>query len=247
MNDKFSDSAGVPWEGRSFEQNPWSADDGKTPAQLALALADSPPEKTALFQALRQSRLLVPLVASLGEATEGPNGLLVEKSADLAIVAVATPDSQTAIPAFSSVADMEAWNPQARPVPIEANRVALAAAAEGHSRVILNPATGAIAIRRPALAALAQNLDWSPPHQDAWVQSWLREVLGRHPLIFAADLFDGDPKSDLSHAELLIQLAIRPVGAEEVKQLLTDFTDDLRSEEFQQRVDSIGYRLVVAK
>lgn len=247
MSDRFHDSAGVPWEGRSFEQNAWAEDDGSTPPALAAALADKPVDKTGLFEALRDSRLLIPLVASLGETTEGPHGLAVDKSADLAIVAVATPDNQTAIPVFSSVADMQAWNVAARPVPAEATRVALAAAAEGHSRVILNPATNPVAIRRPALAALAQSLDWQPPHQDPWIHSWLREVLSRHPLVLAADVFDGDPESNLSHAELLIQLALRPVGAEEVKELLTKFTEDLRSEEFQRRVDSIGYRLVVAK
>jgi hypothetical protein len=40
-------------------------------------------------------------VAELGESEIGPNGLMVDKSADLAIVAVATPDGQSAIPAFT--------------------------------------------------------------------------------------------------------------------------------------------------
>ena len=69
----------------------------------------------------------------------------------------------------------------------------------------------------------------------------------RHPLISTIDLFDGDQKLDLSHAELLIQLGMRPsVSPDKLKELLTSFTDELRSEEFNRRVDSIGYRLVVA-
>jgi hypothetical protein len=52
---------------------------------------------------------------------------------------------------------------------------------------------------------------------------------------------------DLSHAELLIQLGMRPnVSPEKLKELLTSFTEALRSDEFNRRVDSIGYRLVVA-
>jgi len=247
VSDKFRDSAGVPWEGRSFEGNAWADDDGSTPAQLAAVLADRPVDKQALVAALGSARLLVPLVASLGESGEGAHGQTVDKSADLAIVAVSTPDKQTAIPVFSSVADMQAWNSEARPVPVEAARVALAAASEGHSRVILNPATNPIAIRRPALAALAQGLEWTPPHQDPWVQDWAVRVADGYPLISAVDLFDGDPNSDLSHAELIIQIALQPVPAEEVKGLLTSFTDELRSEDFQRQVDSIGYRLVVAK
>jgi hypothetical protein len=40
---------------------------------------------------------------------------------------------------------------------------------------------------------------------------------------------------------------MRPsVSPEKLKELLTSFTDELRSEEFNRRVDSIGYRLVVA-
>ena len=246
MTDRFHDSAGVPWEGRQFEANPWSSDDGETPAQLALALADRPVDKAALFAALASSRLLVPLVASLGEAGEGPNGLQVDKSSDLAIVAVSTPDKQTAIPVFSSVAEMSAWRSEARPVPIESARVALAAAAEGHSRIILNPGTTPVAIRRPALAAMAQQLSWIPPHQDPWVIDWAKAVASRFELISVIDLFDGDPNCDLSHAELLVQLAVRPVDGERVRELLTNFTDELRSQDFQERVDSIGYRLVVA-
>jgi len=247
LSDKYSDSAGVPWEGRSFEQNAFADDDGKTPKALGAALADHPIDKSALVAALTDSRLLIPLIATLGESEQGPHGQLVDKSAELAIVAVATPDKQTAIPVFSSVADMAKWKSDARPVPASAQRVALAAASEGHSRIILNPATDAVALRTPALEAIAKREQWFPPHKDPWVLSWCEEVAMRHPLISTIDLFDGDPKLDLSHAELLIQLGMRPsVSPDKLKELLTSFTDELRSEEFNRRVDSIGYRLVVA-
>lgn len=247
MNDRFSDSAGVPWEGRSFEENAYANDDGKTPEALQAALAESPVDKTALITALADSRLLIPLVASLGESGEGPHGKTVDKSAELAIVAVSTPDKQTAIPVFSSVSEMQCWREDARPVPASSQRVALAAASEGHTRVILNPASQALALRTPALEAIARRERWLPPHNDPWVKNWCEEVVMAHPLISTIDLFDGDPKMDLSHAELLIQLGMRPgVGADQLKQLLTSFTDSLRSEEFNRRVDSIGYRLVVA-
>lgn len=247
MSDHLRDSAGVPWEGRSFEENAFANDDGKTPAELAAALADKPVDKAALVAALTNSRLLIPLLATLGETSEGPHGKMVEKSAELGIVAVATPDKQTAIPVFSSVEDMARWKPDARPVPASSQRVALAAASEGHARVILNPATDAVALRTPALEAIAKQVPWSPPHQDAWVKNWCDEVAMGQPLISSIDLFDGDPKSDLSHAELLIQLGMRPsVSPDKLQQLLTAFTNSLRSDDFNRRVDSIAYRLVVA-
>jgi hypothetical protein len=66
MHDKFHDSAGVPWEGREFSQNSWSQDDGSTPKVLAEVFSQDL-DKVALFDALSQSRLLIPLLAELGE------------------------------------------------------------------------------------------------------------------------------------------------------------------------------------
>ena len=73
MHDKFHDSAGVPWEGREFSQNSWSQDDGSTPKVLAEVL-DREFDKAALFTALSQSRLLIPLLAELGESGVGAHG-----------------------------------------------------------------------------------------------------------------------------------------------------------------------------
>ena len=58
------------------------------------------------IESLRGQRLLVTLIAEIGQTGIGPHGQTVDKSADLAIVAVATPDDRTAIPAFTSVEDM---------------------------------------------------------------------------------------------------------------------------------------------
>ncbi len=244
--DRFSDSAGVPWEGREFSQNKWSDDSGEAPAALAAALS-KPVDKALLHTALLDIRLLIPLVAELGESGEGAHGQVVDKSADLAIVAVATPDGQTAIPAFSSVAAMAAWKPEARPVPVEARKVALAAASEGHSRVVLDPAGAAIAIRRPQIEALAKGESWEPPHGALWVREHAQVAASGLNPITSIDLFDGDPDCNLAHAELLIQIGMRPsIRPEELEELLTAFTTSLRTEEFQKRVDSIGYRLVVA-
>lgn len=247
MGDKFSDSAGVPWEGRSFEDNNFSSDNGETPAALIPVLADKPVEKTALVNALLDTRLLIPLVAELGEGEIGPNGLVVEKSADLAIVAVSTPDKQTAIPAFTSVAEMSAWNLEARPVPASAAKVCLAAASEGHTRVILNPAGAAIAIRRPQLAAIAQGLAWEAPHKSSKVREMVLAATKKHLMISSVDLFDGDPDSKLAAAELTIQLGFKPgLQADPLKEILLALAADFQAPEFMELVDSFGFRLVVS-
>lgn len=246
MHDRFSDSAGVPWEGREFSANPFQNDGGETPEILIPILGDNPVDKAALTNSLHGTRLLIPLIAELGEGEVGPNGLLVEKSADLAIVAVATPDDQTAIPAFTSVSEMSKWNPQARPVPVAAERVCLAAAAEGHSRVILNPAGAQIALRRPQLAAIAKNEVWQPPHLSPGVREQILHSTKKHSMISSIDLFDGDPSSKLSAAELTIQLGFKPgLDADTLKDILTGIAADLQVPEFLELVDSFGFRLVV--
>ncbi len=100
---RFADSAGRPWEGRSFDQNAFADDDGKAPAELIEAIkkfraglvgAD------AVVDQIRVSRLLVPLLANLGESEEGAHGHKVDKSAELSIVTVKSPDDQDSLVVF---------------------------------------------------------------------------------------------------------------------------------------------------
>jgi hypothetical protein len=247
VHDKFTDSAGVPWEGRSFEANNFSTDNGETPESLIPILADKPVSKAAIVEALKGSRLLIPLIAELGEGEVGPNGLLVEKSADLAIVAVATPDGQSAIPAFTSVGEMSKWNSNARPVPVTAEKVCLAAAGEGHNRVVLNPSSSAIVLRRPQLAAIAQGSIWRPPHLSEAVRQKVLLATKKHLMISSVDLFDGDPESNLAGAELTIQLGFKPgLTADSLREILTDLASQWQVPEFMESVDSFGLKVVVS-
>lgn len=244
MHDKFHDSAGVPWEGREFSQNSWSGDDGSTPQVLADALSGEL-DKAKLLEALAKSRLLIPLLAELGESGVGSHGQTVDKSADLAIVAVSTPDGKSAIPAFSSVSEMSAWNAAARPVPVDSPKLALAAVSEGHERVVLNPAGCAIGIRRPALAALAQGLPWAPAHLDDRVQKLVAGAAQAHPEINSVQLFDADPDAKLTKPELGIELGLAAgLGQSELQKVLAEFGVGLQTQEFLQLVDSFTIRLV---
>ena len=247
MQDKFHDSAGVPWEGRQFESNNWASDDGSAPEGLSRALVHNPLDKKVLFDALADSRLLIPLVAELGDVGVGAHGQAVDKSADLAIVAVSTPDGKTAIPAFSSVEEMARWRPEARPVPVAAAKVALAAASEGHERVVIDAASSAIAIRRPALAALAQGLEWVPPHKNPRVKELVSIAALTQAKISSVDLFDHDPSGRLEKAELLIQLGLRPgITPDQLREILEGFNQELQTQEFISLVDSIAMKIVVA-
>ena len=209
---RFTDSAGVPWQGRAFEANPFAEDDGSANPRLIQAIKDfhqsgDPAQVIAEFA---QSRLLIPLVANLGESEIGAHGHQVDKSAELSIVTVQTPDSATGLPVFSSVQSMAAWNPEARPVPADAVRVALAAASEGNTRVILDPTSETeFVLRRPAIAALAQGFNWKAPHLNRELLEAIAQQASRVERVTAIDFYTEDPTSRLLGAELVLRLTIQ--------------------------------------
>ena len=137
-----ADSAGLPWEGRSFESNPHAADDGSAdPALLDALLRFRAGEgsQAEVVDAFRSARVLIPLIAEKGEEGVAPSGLAVDKTQELSIVTVAAPDGRKVQPVFSSVTAMQAWDATARPIPVEAVRAALAASSEDTDLIVLDP------------------------------------------------------------------------------------------------------------
>ncbi|MFM9919754.1 SseB family protein [Lacisediminihabitans sp. H27-G8] len=204
----------MPWEGRRFEHGASSDDDGSAPAALSLALAQFAAGEigsAGVVDAVRGSRLLIPLVAQLGESAIGDHEHPVDKSAELSIVTVAGPDGRNVMPVFSSVEAMRRWKPLARPVPADAVRVALAAASEGTELVVLDPTSPTeFVIRRPALWAIAQSQPWSPSHLDAGVLDEFRLSIEREPAVASLSLEPGDPDARLAGPELVVNLALVP-------------------------------------
>jgi hypothetical protein len=209
-----TDSAGRPWAGRSFEHAAPSTDDGSAPPLLAEALRrfrDGDADASAVVDAVRGSRLLIPLVAALGEAGEGAHGLTADKSAELSIVTVAGPDGRSVMPVFTSVDTMRAWNPAARPVPADGVRVALAAASEQTDLVVIDPTSESeFVLRRPALWAVAQSRPWSPSATDPAVAAAFRSAATGEPAIGAVDVSAGDPAARLAGPEIVVRLALLP-------------------------------------
>jgi hypothetical protein len=209
-----SDSAGTPWAGRHFDDNAFAADDGKAPEKLIEALRRFRSRELGeadVVDALRASRLLIPLVARLGEVGTGEHGHPVDKSAELAIVTVAGPDGRNVLPAFSSTHAMSEWNPKARPVPADGARVALAAASENTELVVLDPTSATeFAIRRPALWAIAQSKPWIPSYLDSSVLDAFLASAEPEPQVVTVLLDAGDPDARLAGPELLVRLGLRP-------------------------------------
>lgn len=205
-----ADSAGVPWAGRSFEPNPHTADDGSAdPALLAALLAFRAGEgdAAAVVDAYRSARLLIPLVAEKGEEGVGPTGLTVDKTQELSIVTVAAPDGRRVLPVFTSVHTLGVWDPAARPVPVDAVRTALSAAADDTDLIVIDPASPTeFVLRRPAVWAIGQGLDWEPPHTSPEVFAGLQESIGAELGVLDLSVGPGDPDARLRGPELVVRL-----------------------------------------
>jgi hypothetical protein len=247
-----TDSAGQPWAGRSFGQTPFADDDGTAPAVFVEAIAAfraGTVGESVVVDALRGIRLLIPLVASLGEAGVNDHGVTVDKSADLAIVTVAGPDGRAVLPVFSSVAAMQAWNPVARPVPADAVRVALAAADESTELVIVDATSPSeFAIRRPAVWAMAQSKPWTSPLDDAEVRSSFDASIESEADVAALSLHAGDPTARLLGPEVIVELRLRPgLGQARLDALVRRVQERWAAHEvIAQRVDSLALRLLPA-
>ena len=253
--DRLADSAGVPWDGRHFEANPWANDDGSVDPKLSTAFvafrqalaAGEPASQESVIDALRDARLLVPLIAALGEAGEGAHGQTVDKSADLSIVSVKTPDGQVGLPVFSCVQTMTSWNKMARPVPIEATRVALAAASENNTRIVLDPGSATeFVIRRPAIEAIAKQANWNHPSNDEVVKAQIAQAIDAEPLIENFAIQNGDPASRLENAEVLVYLKLGAnLAQDQVAGLVERITKTwAASQAIAERVDSLAIKLV---
>jgi hypothetical protein len=247
-----TDSAGVPWEGRSFQQGPSSDDDGSAPERLVEAIRRFRSRElgeSEVIEAVRESRFLIPLVAELGESGRSAAGHLFDKSQELSIVTVAGPDGRNVLPVFSSVAAMSAWNPKARPVPAVGPRVALAAASEGTDLVVIDPTSPTeFAIRRPALWALAQTERWIPSYLDEEVLSAFLTAAEPEPAIVAVQLAPGDPDARLAAPELIVQLSlVEGLDREALDSLMSRLQQRWgASELIASRVDSMAVRLAQA-
>lgn len=68
--------------------------------------------------AVQESRVLVPVVAVLGEVEYDDAGLAHDKSSDMAAVLMTGRDGRLALLAFTGSASLQAWNREARPVPV---------------------------------------------------------------------------------------------------------------------------------
>lgn len=212
MADKPGDSAGVPWEGRTFHENPDAADDGSPPERVVEAIRRFRAHEVGVAEvvaALHDARLLLPLLATRGDEGVGPHGQVVDKTQELSIVTAAGPDGRPVLPAFTSTDTMREWNASARPIPIVVPRIAMAVASEGTPLIVVDPGSPTqFALRRPSFRALATGEPWVPCFEDPQVLDAFLESSAGEAALVAMQLAPGDPDARLEGAELLVQLSV---------------------------------------
>lgn len=177
--------------GKPIPDPGFAGDQGEADACLAAALATytrDPVREPEVLAALAAARVFVPVVAVLAEETDVPAGdLRREKSTDMALATLIGTDGRRALPVFSSVATLAAWNAEARPVPVEAPRAALSAAAEGAQVLVVDVAgPTSYVVSGSALRRLAEGDACRPAYDDPRVADEVARLCAEHPAVRAA-------------------------------------------------------------
>lgn len=128
--------------GRELPDPGFAGDDGAAPAALEHALRQYAVDGRAapVLVALSQSRLLVPVVAMPGDVEVDDRGLARDKSADIAAVLMQGRDGRTALLGFSGLPALQAWDANARPVPVSTADAARSAIQEQATALVLDVA-----------------------------------------------------------------------------------------------------------
>ncbi len=200
---------GISGPDPAFRDDDGGADVGVIRALEAFAAGAG--SEQAVLTALAASRLLVPVVAVLAEQFEQPvagNGdqeagqpghavPAGEKASEMAMPTLIGLDGRRAIPAFTCMDSMRAWQRRARPVPVHANRVWQAAAADSCAVVVDVAGPVPLAVEGARLAALARGEQAPAPCADADVHEVVSAVLAGQLAVAGFELRPGGADHDL--------------------------------------------------
>jgi hypothetical protein len=247
-DDHHTDSAGVPWEGRTFQPNPHAGDSGETPPEVSEALGawrSGSGTYSALIAAFATNRFLIPLVAHAGDDFDADNPVLEDKIQELSVVTVAGPNGEKVIPVFTSAAAMKTWNAEARPIPIDAQRVALAAASEHTDRIVVNAGTDSIVLRRPVVWSIAQGSAYQAPWEAPEFVAVTRDLLAGIDNLLDVDVGPGDSNQTGDGPDVTLLLALDDgLSADQVHTLIAAVQARVEeSDQFVSEVDALTLTL----
>ncbi len=249
--EKGHDTAGVPWQGRTLTGTGFDADDGLAdPALLAALGAPSlvtasaeamepddpaqppgPSDEVGLMRAVSSARLIIPIVAVPGE----------DASSDMAAVTLSSPDGRKALPAFTSTEQLGRWDDSARPVPVSAQRAALAGVQEGCDVIVVDVGTPHTRELRTSMVwALAMGREWLPAHRDPHVRQAVASAVRGEETI-AEWTLDGGPDG-----ALVITVALVPgLSPPQINKVLQRVGAQIATDgEARARIDAVAFRLL---
>jgi len=218
----------------------FEGDDGSAQPGLTAALADGDP--AGLMAELATARLLVPIVAEPVD-TAVQDGLTVDKQTDMAAVTLVAPDGERALPVFSSLHALAAWDPAARPVPVTAARAGQAAVSERCDVVVVDVAGPVTRVLRPSMVwALAQERPWLPPHLDDFVAAGVARAVAEEPDVTSHHVEEGAPAGQ---GVLGVVLELREgLAGDEVQAVATRVGERLATDgELRARIDGLAFRI----
>ncbi|MCE7082592.1 SseB family protein [Streptomyces sp. ST2-7A] len=201
---------------KNIPRSPFADDDGSADPALAAALeawARDPAREREALTLLSRARLLVPVVAVLGETETGPDGLRREKSSDMAVLTLGLPSGRRALPVFTSLASLAAWRADARPVAVAAPQAVRAAVAERADTLVVDLA-GPVTreVTGPGLRALMAG---GSPVTDPAVRRALAALIADEPAVLDARLVPGGE----ADGTLVLAVGPGPEGPEAVRRL----------------------------
>ncbi len=224
---------------------------GADPAVTAelTAFAAGSGSEHAVLTALAGSRLLVPIVAVAADEPAGrapgtgPSagaGAGGEKGSEMAVPAIVGRDGRQALPAFTSLAALHAWQPGARPVPVPAAGVWQSAVQEAQSVIIDIAGPVPVAVEGSRLAALAAGAPVPLMHEDADVQAAVAAAAAAQPPGIRIRL--GPPAAD-ADADFTLELA--PAGPAPAQPVPAGAADAIAQEVAERLAGRLGRGIAV--
>ena len=196
---------------------PYGADDGRAdPAVLAVLAAHlgGTAGLDEVVRVLRTARVLVPVLPTAVETELSTTGATVEKVVQMSTVTVTGRDGRRALPVFTSVESMTAWDRDARPFPASAPAAAAGAFAEGAVALLVDFAGPYhVVVEGAPMRALAEGRDWLPADRDPEVRGAVQAALAGLPGLASLDIRSA-PEADLA-----LTIHVDATGADHVREV----------------------------
>lgn len=241
------DTGGVPWHGRDLSPNPFSQDTGEPDPAVVEALTGDRSEREVV-EVLQRSRFFVPVVAAPGDGAEAGT----DSVADMATVVLTSPEGERALPVFTSLASLADWDPAARPVPVAASTLGMAAAQESCDAILVDLGQDhARVLRASMIYAFAEERAWVPAHEDVVVGESLgraRDAVRADPR-WAAALVDLRPAGLAPTGDLVVEVLSQPgLDRSDLHAMLAAVGERLAADaDLRVRIDGVRFSVLAAR